>query len=200
VTSESPAAAVFGYSVLGAFAVLVLLTVTRTIDDVAGWVLAAMFTAEQLHTLAAGAAVLVVVVVVAFAGLRSVGAGRLRVHFHPGSDPNLAVAIRHEALGHAAVAHGVGCTGIKARIEADGSGWVDYSPPKGVTPTERLAITQAGEALAGPEGCKKDRIRARKWIRQGADPQVAAAITSQHVGNAFGRKVAKALERNGRFG
>jgi hypothetical protein len=70
VSGESPAELIIGATFLGAFVVLVGLTVTHTIDDVAWWLLTHLFTVAQLHTIAVWVGVGVVAAAVAYGGLR----------------------------------------------------------------------------------------------------------------------------------
>lgn len=127
--------------------------------------------------------------------------GVLRIRIAPGH--HVAEAITHEAHGHAAVAHGVGGKGIRARVYRDGSGWCDVRGP--LTVAQELAITRAGEYVAGPRGCSSDRARARRELQQVPRAQrrgvsaEADALVRRHAGSAYGRRVARALERTGRY-
>lgn len=111
----------------------------------------------------------------------------------------------HEGMGHAAVAHGIGAKGIKARIFSDGSGWCD-NEENGLTAAQSIAITRAGEAAAGAcDGCGPDRKSAKRKLdavprrERGRTSREADRLVARHINSSFGRRVAKALERSGKF-
>jgi hypothetical protein len=202
---ETGGPVVFVLGMVG-FVVLAAAGMTGTIDDLAVFVLGSALV-ERLLAWTAAAAILAVFVV---AWRASVQRDRVRVHFRPDrySGPNADhvrnVSIPHEALGHAAVAAGVKAKGIRARVFEDGSGWVE-AERRGLTLAERLAITIGGEVAAGPVGCDSDRAKFKRDLRRAparyrdAVKAEAIGLAQQHHGNAFGRKVERALLRTGRF-
>lgn len=206
----------FGVAVFAAglltFVGVVGAAVTRTLDDAIVWMLGDQLVA----TLQAGLVTVAVVAGVAVVGRAQSRSGKLRIYIRPHRDHAHGVAgvrdyiaqvsIPHEALGHAAVGAAVrgSTSGIRARVHPDGSGWCEV--PRGrMTLAESIAITRAGEYVAGPSGCASDRARGARELRQAPRryrAQVSAEadrLVAQHANSAFGRRVARALERNGRF-
>lgn len=180
---------------------------TGHLGDVAVFVLGR----ELLDTLAAWATGLAVLAAVVAAWRWSVQRDRIRIHYaphrdtSPGGDYVRRVTIPHEAHGHAAVASGVKARGIRARAFADGSGWVEASR-RGLSLAESLAITVAGEMAGGSDdGCGPDRARFKRDLRRAparyraAVKAEAIGLAAQHIGNAFGHQVERALLRTGRF-
>lgn len=164
--------------------------------------------ATEIPTQGGHGGLFVLLLVVALVGWVGSRVGVRRIHIAPHRDHahGVAEAIAHEALGHAAVGAGVRGTtrGIRARVFPDGSGWCEV--PRGrMSLAESIAITRAGEYVAGPSGCESDRARAKRELRQAPRryrAQVSAeadALVRQHAGSAFGQRVARSLERKGRF-
>lgn len=199
---EGIGAAVF-IAGLAVFAVLAGTAMTGTIDDLAVWVFGAEFLRQVAIWVAVGAAGAVVV-----AGMRwssDIGAHRIGSAAHH-ADGQAEAAI-HEGHGHAAVAHGVGVRVRSAEANPDGGGVTRLNPGdwKRATPAEKLAICRSGEVAAGPVGCKSDRRNYASELRsiprreRSAAEAEAARLCAQHVGSSFGQRVARALERNGRW-
>lgn len=178
------------------FAGLAVAAGTGTIDDLAVWLLGA----ELIRTLMAWVGVLVVVAL-AVGGTRA--ARSTTAHVHGG---RRATVIRHEALGHAAVAHGVGVGNIRARLKPGGGGEVICDTSR-MSPAEYVAYMRAGRAAAGGAGdCAHDLAEEKRELdclpadQRDQVSREADRIVRRHVGNAFGHKVARALERDGEFG
>lgn len=197
---------VIAASFLVAFAVACALAMTGTLDDVVVWVVGEE-TLAAVGRAATLAAALVVVGALCWVGNR---AGKHRVHIAPhhapGADANeVAIAVQHEAMGHAAVGAAVRGTsrGIRARVYPDGSGWCEV-PRAGVSLAGSLAITVAGEDAAGPSGCSSDRARYARDLRRAprryrAQVEAEATRLRATADLAFGRRVARSLARTGRF-
>lgn len=209
--SEGPGGLICGFTLLAALAGLFALAGTGTVDDAAAWVLGPELLAQLVAWLAA-AAVAVVVAAVAYA-CRGPGSARLSSHSHAAShadddpDGDVAGAVIHEGRGHAAVGHGVGIRILRAEVDAHGGGTTWYHPGdwRRATPAQRMACSLAGERAAGPAGCRSDR-RSYAAERRGvpraeraAAEAEAARLCNLHVGSAFGQRVARALERRGRW-
>ncbi|HEY5880085.1 MAG TPA: hypothetical protein VIU11_14340 [Nakamurella sp.] len=189
-----------GYAIVGTLGAAMVSAMTGTLDDVIMWALGPAAVSAILTALAWMAVLAVIIVIVASAGRRS---RRVRVHFRPDTgDAYMAGTVEHEANGHASVAYGVGATGIRARVNRNGSGWCEARSRSLVG---RLAFVYGGEAAAGPEGCDFDRRLFARDLRRAPARQrtgltrQAHALAHRHKRNAFGARVARSLKRSGRF-
>lgn len=185
------------------FMVLAITAATGTIDDLIVWVLGD----ELIRTLTLwGGGLALLTAFVRFRRWSSdVGAYRIgSAAHHAGSQAEAAI---HEGRGHAAVAHGVGVRVRSAEANPNGGGVTRLDPGdyRRATPAARLAICRSGEVAAGPEGCKSDRRNYASELRsiprreRSAAEAEAARLCAQHVGSSFGQRVARALDRNGRW-
>lgn len=196
---EGPAGPVVGVTVLATFAATIVLAATHQLFGVLGWLLTLVVDVETVRHLA-GWAALVALVVGAVAWARR-GGGRLASALVHGG--RRAHVIKHEALGHAAVAHGVGAGNIRARLIAGGGGEVTCDVHR-MSPAEYVAYMRAGRYVA-PGDCHADDANAQGELNRAAPGEREAisreadAIVRRHVGSAFGQRVARALECDGRF-
>lgn len=191
---------VCGFGMLGTLAVLFVLAGTGNVGTVAAWVLGAELLADLVRWLTTA----VVVVVLAAVAYAARGSSRsASAHVHGG---RRATVIRHEALGHAAVAHGVGAGRIRARLTPGGGGEVTCDVSR-MSPAEYVAFMRAGLAVAGAPGdCRYDLAKARRELdclpadQRDRVSRDADRIVARYVGSPFGHRVAEALRESGRFG
>lgn len=190
-------------SFLVAFVAAVLIVVTGHLGDVMVWALGA----ELLRQVATWATVVVFLAAAVWFRRWSSDVGAYRIGSVAHHADGQAEAAVHEGHGHAAVAHGVGVRVRSAEANPNGGGVTRLDPGdyRRATPAQRLAISRAGEDAAGPAGCGSDRRNYASTLRsiprrdRSSAEAEAARLCAQHVGSSFGQRVARALDRNGRW-
>ena len=188
---------IIGFAGLSFMAIGFFTLLTGTLDDFVSWVLGA----ELLNDLMKWLVIITLVAVVAGAGMATRHTRSSVAHVHGG---RRRTVIKHEAA-HAAVAHGVGAGNIRATLKPGGGGQVTCDVHR-MSPAEYIAYCRAGRAVAGRSGdCQHDIAQEKQELnclpvdQRAKVSREADRIVSRHVHSEFGRRVARALETDGKF-